>query len=203
MTAPDGDLPGQNPPTGDVPARRPPDGQPAGREAPGGDVAGPDVPGGDVVDRGAPDGSPPDQDAPDRSPSDQDAVDGSPSDQNAADDGSGQPVSGLRNPVAAVRGVGAGALSIEALVLLLAIVPLHMLDVRMAGLAIGVVVGLAVLCLLLAGALRRSWAWRAAVGVQVLLIACGFFHVALAVLGVLFTAVWFYVLSVRRSVLGR
>lgn len=115
----------------------------------------------------------------------------------------GQPVSGLRNPAAAVRGVAAGALAIEALVLLLAIVPLHVLDVRMPGLATGVVVGLAVICLLLAGALRRRWAWRAAGGVQVLLIACGYFHPALAAAGVVFAAVWLYVLSVRRSVLGR
>ncbi|HZD98374.1 MAG TPA: DUF4233 domain-containing protein [Micromonosporaceae bacterium] len=110
--------------------------------------------------------------------------------------------SGLRNPQAAVRGVGAGALCIEALVLLLAIVPLHVLGVRHAGLAIGCVVGLAVLCVLLAGALRFGWAWWAGIAIQVLLIACGYFHVALAVIGVLFLFLWVYVISVRRTVLG-
>jgi hypothetical protein len=124
-------------------------------------------------------------------------------DQIRPDGGTGRPVSGLRNPAAAVRGVGAGALGIEALVLLLAIVPMHVLDVRMPGLATGVVAGLAVVCLLLAGALRRRWAWRAATGLQVLLIGCGYFHPVLAVMGVVFAAVWAYVLSVRRSVLGR
>ncbi len=115
----------------------------------------------------------------------------------------GQPVSGLRNPAAAVRGMGAGALCIEALVLLLAIVPLHKLGgVRMAGFATAAVLGLAVLCVVLAGMLRRAWAWYAGIAVQVLLVACGFFHVALAVIGVLFGGVWAYVLSVRRTVLG-
>ncbi|HKD97136.1 MAG TPA: DUF4233 domain-containing protein [Micromonosporaceae bacterium] len=114
-----------------------------------------------------------------------------------------QPVSGLRNPAAAVRGVGAAALCTEALVLLLALVPLHVLHVRMAGLAIGIAVGLAVVCVLLAGALRWVWAWWAPIGVQVVLLGCGYFHPSLAVLGVVFALVWFYVLSVRRSVLGR
>jgi|GEM_PF-1131259 len=110
--------------------------------------------------------------------------------------------SGLRNPQAAVRGVGAGALCIEALVLLLAIVPLHVLRVRQAGLAIGCVAGLAVLSIVLAGLLRFAWAWWAGIVVQVLLIACGYFHIALAVAGVLFLLLWFYVISVRRTVLG-
>jgi hypothetical protein len=110
--------------------------------------------------------------------------------------------SGLRNPVAAVRGVGAGALVIEAIVLLLAIQPMRVLGVRLTGAAIGSVVGLAVFCILLAGALRRPWAWWAGLVPQVALIACGYFHVSLAILGVLFLGLWLYVLSVRRSVLG-
>ncbi|HEY2790862.1 MAG TPA: DUF4233 domain-containing protein [Micromonosporaceae bacterium] len=111
--------------------------------------------------------------------------------------------SGLRNPVAAVRGVGAGALVIEALVLLLAIVPLHVLGVRAAGAAMITVAVLAVLCILLAGMLRRSWAWWGGFVPQVALIACGYFHIALSIVGVLFLLLWIYVLSVRRSVLGR
>ena len=38
---------------------------------------------------------------------------------------------------------------------------------------------------------------------QVVLIACGYFHISLAILGVLFLLVWLYALSVRRSVLGK
>jgi uncharacterized protein DUF4233 len=111
--------------------------------------------------------------------------------------------SGLRNPAAAVRGVGAGSLVIEAIVLLLAILPLHVLGVRDAGTAIASVITLAVVCVLLAGMLGRSWAWWGGFVPQVALLACGYFHVALAVLGVLFLLLWIYVMSVRRSVLGR
>ena len=127
-------------------------------------------------------------------------------DLDSTDTHSSAPVgkpSGLRNPPAAVRGVGAGTLVIEALVLLLAIVPLHVLGVRSAGTAIACVVALAVVCILLAGMLSRSWAWWGGIVAQVALIACGYFHVALGILGVLFLLLWIYVLSVRRTVLGR
>jgi hypothetical protein len=112
------------------------------------------------------------------------------------------PRSGLRNPAAAVRGVGAGALGLEAVVLLLAIVPLIRLGGHLSGAGVGAVAGLAALCLVLAALLRYRWVWWAGVGLQVLLLASGVFHVALTVLGVLFLAVWGYVLYVRHSVLG-
>ena len=58
--------------------------------------------------------------------------------------------SGLRNPSAAVRGVGAGTLAAEGLVLLLAIVPLRVLGAR-GNTGTIVVVTLAVVCFVLAG----------------------------------------------------
>ena len=132
------------------------------------------------------------------------------SDNNAGSDNSavdppdlkGKP-SGLRNPPAAVRGVGAAALVIEAIVLLLALAPMHILHIRSAGTAIAVLIALAFVCVLLAGALRRSWAWWAVFVPQAALIACGYFHVVLGILGVLFTLLWVYVLYVRRTVLGK
>ena len=112
--------------------------------------------------------------------------------------------SGLRNPTAAVRGVGAGALVMEALVLLLAIQPMRVLGVRLSGVAIVVIVSLAVLCLVLTGLLRKAWAWPAGLVPQAVLIVAGFvFHLSLTVLGVLFGLVWAYVLNVRRTVLKR
>jgi hypothetical protein len=111
--------------------------------------------------------------------------------------------SGLRNPTAAVRGVGAGALAVEALVLMLAIAPLAKLgpgSVRDTGVAIGLVIGLAVVAGLLAGFLRYGWAWWAALVVPVGLLAGGYLHWALAVLGILFAMLWGYVLNVRRTV---
>jgi hypothetical protein len=104
--------------------------------------------------------------------------------------------------VAAVRGVGAGILAIEALVLLLAIQPIRILGGDLSGAAIAVIVALALASVLLAGSLRRGWAWSAAIGLQVLLLAAGFLHWSLAVLGFVFGMVWWYVLHVRRSILG-
>jgi Protein of unknown function (DUF4233) len=112
------------------------------------------------------------------------------------------PPSGLRNPGAAVRGVGAGALGMEALAMLLAIQPLRTVGGGLGAAAVGVVVAFAVVLLLLTGLLRRGWAWYAAAGVQVLLLPAGLLHWALAVLGVVFGLVWGYVLHVRRRVLG-
>ncbi|OLB81607.1 MAG: hypothetical protein AUI14_02735 [Actinobacteria bacterium 13_2_20CM_2_71_6] len=115
---------------------------------------------------------------------------------------SGAPRSGLRNPSAAVRGVGAGALVVEALVLLMAIVPLVKLSKHGSGGPVAAVLVLALLCVVLAGLLRYRWAWYAGIVLQVALFACGLLNGALAVLGLLFGGVWAYVLSVRRRVLG-
>jgi hypothetical protein len=107
--------------------------------------------------------------------------------------------SGLRNPSAAVRGVGAGALVMELIVLLLAIVPLVKLHAGAAAAGAGV---FAVLCGVLAGLLRFRWAWYAGIALQLALIVAGVLHVALVVLGIIFGGVWAYVLNVRRRVLG-
>jgi Protein of unknown function (DUF4233) len=110
--------------------------------------------------------------------------------------------SGLRNPPAAVRGVGAGALAVEALVLLLAVAPLAKLGGSDTGPAIGLVLGLAAVAGVLAGLLRFPWAWYAGAAVPVALLAGGFLHWSLAVLGLVFGVLWGYVLYVRRSVLS-
>jgi hypothetical protein len=101
-----------------------------------------------------------------------------------------------------VRGVGAGILAIEALVLLLAIQPIRILGGDLSGAAIAVIVTLALASVLLAGSLRQGWAWPAVIGLQVLLLAAGFLHWSLAALGFVFGLVWWYILHVRRSILG-
>jgi hypothetical protein len=114
----------------------------------------------------------------------------------------GQRPSGLRNPDRAVRGLGAGTLVLEALVLLLAIQPMRALGGGLTGATIAVIVGLAVVAVLLSGLLRRAWAWHLATGLQGLLMLAGFLHWSLAALGIMFALVWAYVLHVRRSILG-
>lgn len=116
-------------------------------------------------------------------------------------DPSGRP-SGLRNPVRAVRSLGAGTLVIEMLVLLLAIQPIRMVGGDLSGTAVGAIVALAVLAVVLSGLLSRSWAWHAATALQGLLLLASFLHWSLGVLGVIFALVWGYVLHVRRAILG-
>ncbi len=110
--------------------------------------------------------------------------------------------SGLRNPQAAVRGLGAGTLVLEAIVLLLAIQPIRILGGELSGWGIGAVVTLAVLCVVIAGMMKRRWGWHAGTAVQVLLVLSGLFHWSLAALGLIFGAAWAYATSVRRSILG-
>jgi hypothetical protein len=111
--------------------------------------------------------------------------------------------SGLRNPTAAVRGVGAATLAIEALVLLLALVPLAKLGVDHAAAGIWLCLALVVVAVGLAGLLRRPWAWWGGLLVPLSLVVGGLFvSWALIVLGVLFGLVWAYVLNVRHTVLN-
>lgn len=116
--------------------------------------------------------------------------------------GPGGKPSGLRSPDRAIRGLGALTLTVETLVLLLAIQPIRLVGGDLGGTAIGTVVGLAVLAVVLAVCLRRSWAWHAATGLQGLLMLAGLLHWSLGVLGLIFAAVWVYVLHVRRVILG-
>ncbi|MFI9643858.1 DUF4233 domain-containing protein [Micromonospora sp. NPDC051925] len=110
--------------------------------------------------------------------------------------------SGLRNPEAAVRGLGAGTLGLEALVLLLAIQPLRVVGGDFGGAAIAATVALAVAAVLLAGLMRRPWAWHGGTVLQGLLLLSGLLHWSLFGLGVIFALVWAYALHVRRVILG-
>jgi hypothetical protein len=111
--------------------------------------------------------------------------------------------SGLRNPVAAIRGIGAAALAMQGVVLLLAIVPLRVLDAGGSA-ATWMVLGLALASFTVAGLLRHRWAWWLGTALPVVLIACGpLLHLSLGILGVVVALVWLYVLRVRRVVLGR
>jgi Protein of unknown function (DUF4233) len=110
--------------------------------------------------------------------------------------------SGLRNPAAAVRGLGAGTLIMEAIVLLLAIQPIRLLGGDLGGWGIGTVVALAVLAVVLAGSMKRRWAWHGGSALQLLLLAGGLLHWSLAALGLIFGAAWAYATHVRRTILG-
>lgn len=121
----------------------------------------------------------------------------------AGGDTAGQRRSGLRNPAGAVRGLGAGTLGLEALVLLLAIQPIRVVGGELSGAAIAVIVLLAVAAVTLAGMMRRPWAWHAGTLLQGALLLAGLLHWSLLALGIIFALVWGYALHVRRVILGR
>lgn len=93
-------------------------------------------------------------------------------------------------------------MTLEAVVLLLAIQPIRVVGGDLSGLGIAVMVGLALLCLLLCGFLRHPFAWRVGLVLQALVLLSGLFQWALALLGLAFGGVWLYVLHVRRTILN-
>lgn len=134
------------------------------------------------------------------SPAPPQAAEGEPSLQGAEEESSRR--SGLRNPEAAVRGLGAGTLALEAIVLLLAIQPIRIMGGNLSGWGVGAVVALAVVAGALAGSMRRPWAWHAGSVLQALLLAAGLVHWSLLALGLIFGAAWAYATLVRRKILG-
>jgi Na+(H+)/acetate symporter ActP len=88
------------------------------------------------------------------------------------------------------RGMAAAVLSLEAITLgLTTPVMITIADVP-AGTAVTVGLGLAVVCLLLAGMLRAEWAYVAGYVVQVAAVALGFVVPVMFVLGAIFAALW-------------
>lgn len=88
------------------------------------------------------------------------------------------------------RGMCAAVLSLEAITLgLTTPVMITIADVA-AGTAVAVGVGLAVVCLLLAGMLRAEWAYSLGWVVQVAAIALGFVIPLMFVLGGIFALLW-------------
>ena len=69
--------------------------------------------------------------------------------------------------------------------------------------SVGCVVGLAVVMFAGAGLQRRSWALPFNLGLQVLLLLGGFIHVSILVIGVIFVAVWAFILVLRSDVKRR
>jgi Protein of unknown function (DUF4233) len=115
---------------------------------------------------------------------------------------SGQPP-GAPDPWRSFRGVMAGTLVLELIVLLLA---LPVVSVSRGGLTLytgGFIVGFAVVLLLLTGLQGRPWAIWANVGVQVLLAAGYFIDGAIGFVGLVFLVVWALIVYLRYEVKRR
>ena len=107
------------------------------------------------------------------------------------------------DPWKSFRGVMAGTLILEAIVVLLA---LPVVDAVGGGLSAGALtylLGLAAVLVLLAGLQGRSWAIWADLAVQLIPIAGFAVYPGVGFIGLLFAAVWALILYVRSEVLRR
>ncbi len=107
------------------------------------------------------------------------------------------------DPWKGFRGVMAGALVLEAITVLLALPVVASVGGGLSWWSITYLVGLAVLMFLGAGLQRRSWAMRFNIAMQVLLLLGTFVHLSIGIIGVVFVAVWAFILVLRADVKKR
>jgi hypothetical protein len=101
-----------------------------------------------------------------------------------------------------MRRLGASVLGMEAVVVgLITPVAINLYGVT-PSIAVTVGIGLAVACVLVAGLLKRPFAYIAGSVLQLLVIATGFLVFPMFVLGVIFTALWITAIFVARRVEG-
>jgi hypothetical protein len=107
------------------------------------------------------------------------------------------------DPWKSFRGVMAGTLILEAIVVLLALPVVAAADHGLTLLTAGYLIGFAIVLVLLCGVQGRPWAIWANVGVQVVLIAGWLVNGAVGFIGVIFAAVWLFIAYLRAEVLRR
>jgi hypothetical protein len=102
-----------------------------------------------------------------------------------------------------IRGVFAATLVLESIVVALALLVLSKFGAGATAPAATVIVVLAVAMVVAAGVQRRPWGLGLALGLQVVMMACGLLVPALGVMGVVFALVWGGLLLLRRDVAGK
>lgn len=102
-----------------------------------------------------------------------------------------------------LRGIFAGVLVMEAIVVGLALLVVNRLGGGIGGSAGWYTGALALAMVIAAGVQRYSWGLGLACTLQLAMVAGWFAHPALGVLGLLFVLVWVYLLYVRRAVARR
>ncbi|MFF0492804.1 DUF4233 domain-containing protein [Nocardia sp. NPDC004068] len=107
------------------------------------------------------------------------------------------------DPWKGLRGVMAGALVLEAITVLLALPVVGAVGGGLSWWSVLYLVGVAALMIVGAGMQRRPWAMGLNWGVQALVLLGGFIHPSIAVIGVVFVAVWAFILVLRSDVKRR
>ncbi|MTD56921.1 DUF4233 domain-containing protein [Amycolatopsis pithecellobii] len=108
-----------------------------------------------------------------------------------------------KDPMKSFRGVMAGALTLEAITVALALPVVARLG---GGVGTGkgwTVIAVAIALVLCCGLLRRSWIVPVILALQAVLIAFLFWITAIGVIGLLFLAFWLWALWLRRDVARR
>ena len=107
------------------------------------------------------------------------------------------------DPWKSFRGVMAGTLILEAIVVLLALPVVSKVGGGLSAASTAYLIGLAVVMVLLCGVQGRPWAIWVNVGLQIVLIAGVFVHAAVGTIGVIFLVVWVLIAYLRAEVLRR
>ncbi|WP_067544272.1 DUF4233 domain-containing protein [Nocardia crassostreae] len=107
------------------------------------------------------------------------------------------------DPWKGFRGVMAGTLILEAITVLLALPVVSAVGGGLRWWSVLFLVGLAVLMILGAGVQKRSWAIAFNLALQVPLLIGGFIHLSILIIGVVFAAVWLFILFLRADVKKR
>ena len=107
------------------------------------------------------------------------------------------------DPWKSFRGVMAGTLILEAIVVLLALPVVARVGGGLTPVSGGYLIGLAVVLVLLCGVQGRPWAIWVNLAVQLVLIAGVFIAVSIGVLGLVFLLVWLLIAYLRAEVLRR
>jgi hypothetical protein len=107
------------------------------------------------------------------------------------------------DPMKGLRGVYAATLTLEAIVVALALLVLPKFGDGATPFGVTVIAALAVAMVVAAGLQRRRWGLWFALALQAVMIACGLLVPALGVMGVVFALVWGAILMMRRDLLGK
>ena len=107
------------------------------------------------------------------------------------------------DPWKSFRGVMAGTLILEAIVVLLALPVVSAVGGGLTAYSMTYLIGFAVFLVLLSGVQGRSWAIWANAGVQVILIAGWVVYPGVGFIGLVFAVVWGLIIYLRAEVLRR
>jgi len=107
------------------------------------------------------------------------------------------------DPWKSFRGVMAGTLILEVIVVLLALPVVSVFHGGLTPLSSGYLIGMAVVLALLSGMQGRSWALWANIGMQFVLILGAFIDVTIGIVGIIFLLVWVLIAYLRSEVKRR